>query len=557
MLAFAVGVLPLWLSSVEMWDGVVGMHALTTGDWTAMKGWALDSNWYLVYGLFLLADATAQLTGLAYWVFFKLWIVLMVAGIVWEVRRLATDVFEVPSAFAAWLPALVFSFPVWYVFFSYTCMLGHLTCVWLALAGYRLLARRQAALCAAGLLFTALSFQLASNCVFVLALELGRWWLHRHTTGRGGGINTARSDWSYRRSILLLLLSVGVFAATRVVWPPAGTYAGYNQLLSPLQAASWVSYAKYAALVATWLLLLVPVLAALCWRAARRSPEVGGVAVLSAAFRAPYKPLPVLVGLMFAAALPYIAVGVGSPLWTLHVPSASSVSAVLSGLNAQGPVGVWYGGWGARHLLVMMVPMLVLAAWLAGVRGVSQSAMAAMVALGLAFGAGGHWAKLQRIAKEHTIVRLLASQPPLPHGQVNLLLEPHEDYVGDFYEANDLLYRAYRSTHWAALIMPEVPAAQAWCETQRSLKRASSEKDRALVASLNLMGDFTWDNPCTTTLRIKLPPLSAWDVLWRAEHAPELLPPARATRFTDHCPDDRQHGPNESADAMDVQKTVR
>jgi hypothetical protein len=106
--------------------------------------------------------------------------------------------------------------------------------------------------------------------------------------------------------------------------------------------------------------------------------------------------------------------------------------------------------------------------------------------------------------------------------------------------------------------MPEVPAVQAWGETQRNLKRASFEKNRALVASLNMMGDFTWDNPCTTTLRIKLPPLSAWDVLWRAEHAPEQLPPAHATLRAEHCPVDQRSGSSESATAhKPVEKSLQ
>ena len=124
LLAFVLGLLPLGLTSTEMWDGVVGMQALQAQDWPTLKAWLLDSNWYLTYGIFLMADAVHSLIGLPYWVFFKLWILLIIAGIAFEVKTLATQVFDVPEAVAAWLPALVFSFPVWYVFFSYTTCWG-------------------------------------------------------------------------------------------------------------------------------------------------------------------------------------------------------------------------------------------------------------------------------------------------------------------------------------------------------------------------------------------------------------------------------------------------
>ena len=111
VMAFVLGVLPLGLSSTEMWDGVVGIHALQTNDWATLKGWLLDSNWYLTYGLFLLADSLHQLVYLPHWVFFKLLIVLMIVGIAYEVKKLAEQVFEVSESIAAWLPALVLPMP--------------------------------------------------------------------------------------------------------------------------------------------------------------------------------------------------------------------------------------------------------------------------------------------------------------------------------------------------------------------------------------------------------------------------------------------------------------
>ena len=531
-LAFLFGVMPLWLSSTEMWDGVVGIQALTSRDWLTIKGWLLNSNWYLTYALFRITDALQQITGLPHWIFFKLWITLMIVGIACEVYRLAQAVFEIPASIAKWLPALIFSFPLWYVFFSYTPMLGHLTCVWLALAGYRLLYSNKKWPIAIGVVFVLMSFQLASNCAFILTLELGRWLLCKD-----------KAKWRYWRSASLLLLALGVFAATRVVWPPVGTYVGYNRFLNPLHLSSWISYAKYSALFATWLVLVFPMGIGIWWAA---RPDHAAPALRQELQRR-WKMLAILALITFATCLPYIAVGLGSPLFTLNIASSNSISAVLASNSALGPVSVWYGGWGARHMLLMMIPMVLLAACLAtcyqNLDPVDSPVLCktlvgtfiSMVCLNLAFGVPGHWSKLQRIAAEQAVVQLLASHPPMPYGPVDILLDKRVDYLGSMYETNYLLSRAYKGTHWAALMLPDHPALQKWGEEYRRFVADHARVDRALIAKLNMMDDYSWAVNCDTVVRITLPELSAWDVLWRAEHSPEHLTPAQITPVSSSC----------------------
>ncbi len=535
MLAFVLGVLPLGLSSTEMWDGVVGIHALNLGDWITLKRWLLDSNWYLTYTLFVLAEALQQLTALPYWVFFKFWIILTIIGIAREVYLLALDVFELPTAIANWMPALIFSFPLWYVFFSYTSMLGHLTGVWLALLGYRCLYKDSRWTAASGAIFVAMSFQLASNCAFLLALELSRWLLCKD-----------KSSWRYTRSALLLLLALGVFAATRVVWPPIGTYEGYNRLLNPLQTTSWISYIKYAALFASWLVLLMPAAGIFWWNFVRRDRAIPA---LHEVLGRQEKVAAVLIFLMLSACLPYIAVGVGSALFVPHLSSSGSVSAVLASNSASGFVSVWYGGWGSRHMLLMMVPMTLFAGLLAFVgqsmaapgsrrlRSVPGGIFIVTVCLGLGFGVPGHWAKLQRIAKEQAVVNALADKPQLPQGLVDLVMDRHVDYLGYIYEANHILYRAYKNTHWAALMLPDDPAIKAWGEEHRRLTLDQPESSRPMIAKLNLMNDYSWADNCKTVVRLSFPEPGVWDVLWRAEHLPERLPAAQITPVSSSCLD--------------------
>jgi hypothetical protein len=533
-IAFIFGVLPLGLSSTEMWDGVVAIHAMTANDWAAMKGWVLDSNWYLTYAIFSLIDYLQHVLGIPLWISFKLWTMVAIVGIAAEVYLLARRVFEIPNCVAAWLPALVFSFPIWYVFFSYTCMTGHLTCVWLALAGYRVIYSGKTWVAALGAVVITVSFQLASNCAFILALELGRWFVSKE-----------KKLWSYRRSILLLLLSIAVFAATRIIWPPIGSYVGYNRFLNPLQFSSWAAYAKYSVLFSTWLVLLVPVFAGL-WVASTRSAKSEGK--IARALKGHWKTLLFFIFLALAASFPYIAVGLGSPLFVMNLSSASSVSAALASNSASGLLSVWYGGWGARHMLLMLVPMVLFVAWLlaagqqalAGESGVLlktlRVTLAVTITTSLAFGAPGHWAKLERIADQRAMVQALIGKPLIPFGQVDILLESHTGYVSDLHETNYVLYLAYKSTHWAALMVPEATNVRDWGSADRQLKLTQIANGFPVIASLNVMRDYLQnDQDCKTIIRVRHSELSAIDVLWKAEHQPQHLPKTTIEPVSTNC----------------------
>ena len=251
-----------------------------------------------------------------------------------------------------------------------------------------------------------------------------------------------------------------------------------------------------------------------------------------------------------SACAPYIAVGVGSPLFAVNVGASGSVSAVLANNATSGPVGVWFGGWGARHMLLMMIPLVLFTGWLASIAypqippggdmpstihtGINTVFIATII-VWLALGISGHWAKLQRIAKEQSVVRLLASKPQLPYGQVDLLLDNREDFLNSIYETNYLLFRAYKGTHWAALMLPDNPVVRAWGDENRRLTLDVAVKDRSKIAGLNMMNSYSWSDTCKTIARITFPQLTTWDVLWRAEHSPTQLPQAQVQPLSSTC----------------------
>lgn len=514
-----------------MWDGVIGSYALESNDWVIIKNWLLDSNWYITYLIFLSVDFIHRLIEIPYWVLFKSWITLMIFGIGYETYRLAKSLFCIDKNIALWLPAFIFSFPIWYVFFSYTAMIGHLTCVWLALVGYRLLYSETRLVRLAGIVAIVLSFQLASNCAFLIALEFCNWILNRK-----------RYFWDIRKSLLILGLAVLVFCLTRIVWPPVGTYAGYNKLLNPLEAGSWLIYLQRAFYWMTWLVLLLPL--ALMFFAVNHREKLENTTILN------NRPYFFSVWLCFAllsvaATAPYVAVGLASPFFVINFQFASSVSAVLAGNSTV--ISLWYGGWGARHALLLMVVFALLVGWTIQnvkpatildkrkFRLTNTQTMVAVVIFNLVFLLPGHFAKLKRIAQEHTIVELLKRTPEIPHGQVDLILDSKTDYLASSYEANYLLYKAYNSTNWLTFMVPDQPVLKAWVEKSRESIFDHASRFPAITAGQHVMTGYDWQNRCKTVVRLVVPVLGFKDILWRAEHEPLKLPAATIHPVSSSC----------------------
>ncbi len=202
-------------------------------------------------------------------------------------------------------------------------------------------------------------------------------------------------------------------------------------------------------------------------------------------------------------------------------------------------------------MLLMMIPTVLAIGWLASRGGRVEScgltpsnetdvstvnlAFKATLIICLALSVGGHWSKLTRLATEATVVQALVKRPQLPFGQANLLLDQHEDFLASIYEANYLLYQAYRSNHWAALLLPDHPAVSQWGEAHRKLTLEQLPKDRQTIAGLNLMGDYNWTENCKTTVKVSLPVLSFWDIFYRTEHDPLKLPEAQLLPVSSNC----------------------
>ena len=223
-------------------------------------------------------------------------------------------------------------------------------------------------------------------------------------------------------------------------------------------------------------------------------------------------------------------------------------------------------------MLLMFVPLILFASWLVAV---GQKALApepeskvllktlcgtfaVTITISLAFGVPGHWEKLERIADQRAMVQALAGKPQLPFGQVDILLDRHTAYVSDLHETNYVLYLAYKSTHWAALMVPEAINVRNWGSADRQLKLTQIANGLPVIASLNVMRDYLQNgHDCKTIIRVKQSELSAMDVLWKAEHQPQYLPTTYIEPVSTTCRNAdefwRQNQPSTSRSTYEIQ----
>lgn len=532
---------PLLLPTRPMWDDVIMRYAFASEPTTGLQAMYADmmwsTNWYLTWAALQgFAWLQSQL-GVPLVASFKLLTVALALGIAVEAARITRLVLPLDDAYAPnqarWVLPLVAAFPMWFVFYCYFCMSGHLLGLWLGLLGYRWWMHGAAWRRWLGAAVVTAGFQLASLCVFLPALALAEWLLHPE--------RRRQAAW---RGAVMLGLSVLVYAATRVVWPPVELYEGYNKLVLPTSGGALKQYAKYTALFATWGLLLLPALAVWAWVSLQVSVR-GNVSGRGSGERSlnahPAFVAAVLGMLMGAACLPYVMVGVGGPLWVLRLGAESSYSAALVNTPDASVVGLWYGGWHARQAMVLMLPLCMAVVWVAGrvavLRG--QRWGASVIGLSLALSAAlllpGYWAKLQRAAYETSVINHLRSVPAPPGGLVRVALPPDADFALDTYEANYLLFEAYGTARWVAFAAPE--RLHAFALAKRDKLLATPPEQHALVGMAQVMSQYDWSRACESQVWLAWPPLSVWDVLWRAHVQPRSVAPAQALRTASTCPD--------------------
>lgn len=444
---------PQWLVTRDLFDGSTVALASALNNPDGLYFWLSNANWLLAVLFFKLCFAVADLTGIGYLPIVKLAVTGMLLGMYVEFASLARRLFGLAPREAGLAGLLCLASPSIYIFVN-SGAVPILVCVWLVFLGHRLFWHERLAVRVTGLAVLAVSFQLNSNLVLALALEV----VYLYRLYRCGGPWRVRVKWF----ALLALTAVSVYGTMRLVAPPRQMFVEYNQLLNPLRADDVRRMLRATAMFMTWGIIPLSVLAlvavaggltrgrgaagAQAWR-----PADEGFALLAALF------------LCAAAVFPYVMVGKGPPLFAyLGLPGQGGglTEQVLRASHA-GPLAPTWANTSARHGL-LFAPMLALFTWFLA-RALLRRLQGAAPRLGttglflLALPLFLFWLlpayhnKMQMQHAETSLARGLKALPPAPPGIVELRYSPVSDWLIWSNAATGILREAWGQASYYAM----------------------------------------------------------------------------------------------------------
>jgi len=419
-----LAIAPLWPLPIDFWDGRVLDYAFANHDFRGLKPWLFGSRWYLAYYLDLAINTVSDFTTVSY----RFWITavasLAIVGVAVEVFYYAERTLRLTPRYtllAAWLALL---FPAWHTLAA-SVMLIFIICVWLVSLGYRLTLHSHIMTRCTGVVVVLLSFQLNSNCSFIIGLCLAECifdFLHSGTIRRA----------TWLRGVLLSVWALVTLLAIKLWLPPYGLYADYNHIALPHSLHDCLPFILRTIDFLAWpmIFLMVPVIGYLAvWLYNRKLADI---ASLPRALHAECGTALALACLTAAATLPYIAV-----LKSSHIYD--------------------YNDWSQRHAYLLCIPLSLMLAWMsqiatASLKDAKGTVLIPLLAL-LSFAVPlyiGYSHKVERASFELDVIEALKTKVAPPDGIVNIHYPDMADMTLRDYEASWLLWRAYHLRKWVA-----------------------------------------------------------------------------------------------------------
>ncbi len=440
---------PQWLVTRDLFDGSTIALAASLNNPDGLYFWLSNGNWLLAVLFFKLCFAVSDLLGIGYLPVVKLAVTAMLLGLYAEIVLLGRRLFGLASNEARLVGLLCLASPSLYIFVN-SGAVPILLCVWLVFLGHRLYWSSRLGVRLAGLAVLAASFQLNSNLVFALALEVVYLW--RFATQR-----RARIKWF----VVLFLTAVSVYATMRLLAPPRQIFVEYNNLLNPLNADDLRRMVRATAMFLTWGVIPLTVLVAVAMASLRKGPgpaHLAGAAQQGA--NVPWFAVLAAGFLCAAAAFPYVMVGKGPPLFTYLGYGTGLTEQVLRAAHG-GPLAPTWANTSARHGLLYAVPLALLTWFIA--RTVHHRLQSATARLGstalflvvlplfLVWVLPAYKNKLEMQYAETSLVKGLRALPPAPAGVVDLRYAPVSDWLVWPNAATAVLRDAWGPSHYYAM----------------------------------------------------------------------------------------------------------
>lgn len=513
--ALAVALGPVWTIQRDIWDGVIGAYGLDRRVYDGIHDWLVPGNWGLMYLIIRGVGGLSDLLHVAPWVLFKLLLTASVIGLSLEARLLGASLLRWDDRSSRVLGILTLAFPCWYLLYGSTFV--YVVFIWWVFLGHRWMHSPSRVRAAAGYVVLLASFQVNSNFVMAIALEAAHW-----------ACRDRQTHWRWGRSLLVAGSAVVVYLTLRLMFPPSGLYAGYNNLILPTSREGIVAWVRAGLMFATWIPLVgLPAMMGLALMRIHPNrqpqPEAG-------------KSLAVASLLFVSALFAYLAVGKGAPLFVVNLPLEWLGAARHLGREA----GDWFfttvDGWSTRHTFLLSLPAAVVSASLLRTVAASGSrnwwiSIGVAIAANLGWMAHGHAAKLLRFAQEEAVVRGLRVHPAPEPGKVDLVLTPRPAWNTWTYESNYWMWLAYRQSTWAVASVPltNVQGDAAWRDREDAVSAGAASRD------YYLMSDYR-PGVCVTRWRVDLPQGLHGASVWLDRLGVQTIPPAGITDLGPACP---------------------
>ncbi len=441
-LALLILIVPQWLLTRDMFDGATVAFARVIGNTDGLFFWMNNSNWWLAIFYYKFLFLLSDLSGWGYLFFVKMALSAMIVALYVECALLARDLIRLPASQAAYAGLLCAASPCLYTLVN-SAATPIFLCIWLVFLGHRLFWSVRLWVRLVGLATLVVSFQLNSNLVFALALNVVHIW--RFENGR-----KQRIFWF----ATLFCAAVAVYLTMRRLSPPQQLFVEYNNLLNPLNPDALIRMLRATAMFLSW--GIIPILALIAISLLGVSYRFFHLKkdLLNADIAWPWSSILCILFLASAAAFPYVMVGKGPPLFTLTQFGSGLTEQVLRSAHDTFLAPTW-ANTSTRHGFLFAIPIALLTWVLVGailtrlhVCLKPAVIFTVLFPLALIWVLPAYLNKLQNQWGEISLVKGFKELPPAPAGIVELRYRPITDWLIWSNNANLILREAWGTSHF-------------------------------------------------------------------------------------------------------------
>lgn len=321
VLFFLFVTIPMLYLPRDMWDGTIIEYASLKYDFSGLKSYFMESNWFLQYPLSVAIIEISKILDMSYKNLNALVVFILMLIFLRETLLLAERQFRLSKLNSYFTIALVATFSTWGVLLS-SIMTLHLACMAIGLLSVRMIHNKNLMPTSIGLIALVISLNLQSLLVFLPVLSFIYDLSER---------NQVRHSWLVKptkQTVLIFFTCVIYFTVIRLFFPPTGLYENYNSIdISNFDELTKVAFSSLAMIT-----FLLPIfLIVVCIYILSFIVEKKTIKSINKENIPTAKQIAWLLLLFCSGLFPYAAVGKFSTLWGI-------------------------GDWGSRQAFLIVLP---------------------------------------------------------------------------------------------------------------------------------------------------------------------------------------------------------